>query len=149
MLIAFLGICCSAAATLGIAGELSVANSKYIGIAWEWPAGRNLESKILVYVREVSLAPTGLLGVQASPSLAGSLPQATNIVAYVATGPKDLQGQIISMRVPGEVAKGLLVGDKAAIALINGNKVGICLAATALTDSQAIGAWFEGWKCKS
>lgn len=116
-----------------------------IKIEWEWPAGRQLESKLLVKIIKISKASTGFLGIGASPSMANAIPEATDVVASVISGQENLIGKTISMRIPGIEASKLKVDQPAAIALVN-NNICICVSVSP-TNTQDVASWFNNWSC--
>lgn len=120
-------------------------SDQHIDIEWEWPAGRQLESKMLINVTQMSKASKGFLGMGASPSLANALPDATIVIGSVMSGSEQLIGKTISIRLPGVEAKKLKLGEPAAVALI-GSSVCICVAAKP-ADTGEVSAWFNGWNC--
>jgi len=120
-------------------------SDQIIEVKWEWPAGRQMETKILINVKKISKASRGFFGIGASPSLADAIPEATDVVATVIAGQENLIGKTISMRVPGVEANKLKVGEPAAVALVNSN-ISICVSA-APTDKGELDNWFNKWSC--
>lgn len=120
-------------------------SDQIIALQWEWPANRHLKTKVLVNVQKISKPSKGLLGIDDSPSLANTLPDAHDVKAIVISGMPDMVGKVISIRVPGVEARKLNEGTQAAIALINQN-TGICIAPvpSSVQNSQA---WLEQWNC--
>ena len=122
-------------------------SNQIIEIKWEWPAGRAIETKLLINVTKISKASKGFFGIGASPSMANTLPDATDVVASVASGPENLMGKTISIRIPGVEANKLKVGEHAALALVNSNTICVCVSAVP-TDTHEIESWFNKWNCK-
>lgn len=116
-------------------------------IPWEWPAGRQIESKLLVHIQKISKASKGILGIGASPSLANAIPDATDVAASIVAGPKSLIGLNLSMRLPGMEANKLKVGKHAVIGLAVGEIV--CVFASPEIDGQHPENWLSQWDCPS
>lgn len=132
-------------AAMAFFGGRTVMSAQIIKITWEWPAGRQLETKLLINIDKISKASTGFFGIRASPSMADAIPDATEVVATVISGQEDLVGKIISMRIPGVEAKKLKVGEPAAIALVD-NNISICVSA-APPNKHELENWFSTWNC--
>lgn len=100
-------------------------------------------------VKVVSTQPTsgGSLGILWSPSMADALPEATDMVGWVLIGPQALQGQQIRLRLPGIEARKLAVGQPAALGLIGGDHICICVAAAPVQEDAASRRWLDAWKC--
>lgn len=98
-----------------------------IELKWEWPAGRHIEAKMLIDVQKMSKASKGFFGIGASSSLANALPDATDVVGTVLTGPDRLMGKRISMRIPDVEAQKLKLGEHAGIGLVGGNTICVCV----------------------
>jgi len=120
-------------------------SDQIIEVKWEWPAGRQMETKILINVKKISKASTGFFGIGASPSLADAIPEATDVIATVIAGQENLIGKTISMRVPGVEADKLKVGGPAAVALVE-NTISICVSAVP-PDKGELDNWFNKWNC--
>ena len=116
-------------------------------LKWEWPAGRTMEAKLLAQVKEIKKASKGLFGSAAAPSNANALPEATDIVMEVTSGPVDLAGKTVTLRVPGMEAAKLRSGMPAAFGLVQGNSTCICVAAAPAGDVAELEKWFSGWSC--
>ena len=91
-------------------------------LKWEWPAGRAVETTVLVRVMRVSKSSKGLFGILGSPSLANALPDATDVVAVVDGGAKALGGKTILVQMPGVNAL-FAVGDEVELELIDHDKI--------------------------
>lgn len=126
-------------------GHVAMSNQD-IEIQWEWLAGRQIETKLLVEVKKISKASTGFFGIGASPSLANALSDATNVVATVVSGQENLNGKTISMRIPGVEANKLKAGHLGAVALIS-NNICVCVSATP-TDKYELEKWLSKWSCQ-
>jgi hypothetical protein len=132
-------------ATMAFFGGRLAMSDQDIEIKWEWPAGRQIETKLLINIKKISKASTGFFGIGASPSLANALPDATDVVASVIFGQENLIGKTISMRMPGVEANKLKVGEPAAVALVS-NNICICVSA-APRDTHDLEDWFQKWSC--
>lgn len=115
---------------------------------WEWPAGRQPGSKLLVKVGKVAKASRGFFGIGASPSMADALPEATDVTATVVAGPAALVGKSVSLRLPGMEAARLKAGELAAYGLVDEAGPCICVAAAPSQDAAAAGNWLSGWTCQ-
>lgn len=115
---------------------------------WEWPAGRPVETKLLVQIQSISKASGGFLGIRRSPSLADSLPDATEVAAAVVSGPEDFKAKTVSVRVPGMEAKTLKIGQHAALGLISGNAVCICIIGAPANNPDEVRSWFMETACQ-
>ncbi len=120
---------------------------KSIDIKWEWPATRSVESKMLVKIEKIDKASKGFFGIGASPSLAAALPDATDVLASVVSGPTHFVGKLLALQLPGMEAAKLKVGERAAIGLIENNTISICLAAVP-ADTADMATWLANWNCK-
>jgi len=123
-------------------------SNQTLEIKWEWPAGRQIETKLLADIKKISKASKGLFGIGASPSMANALPDATDVVASVVSGPENLVGKDLSMRIPGVEADKLKVGEHAAIGLVENNTIGICVSAAPTADTHALKDWLNRWNCE-
>jgi hypothetical protein len=56
-------------------------------------------------------------------------------------------GKTVSLRVPGAEANKLKAGEPAAIALVSGNSICVCVAAAPITETSALKRWLDGWNC--
>jgi hypothetical protein len=118
-------------------------------LAWQWPAGRPVETRLLVRLEKVDPVQRGLLGrIANSPSLTGSLPDPHVITGTVVYGPPAFQGHQVSLRAPGTEAVSLTVGEVAALGLIGEGRVCVCIvqAPDGTPGEQAV--WIESWSCE-
>ena len=118
-----------------------------IVLKWEWPAGRQVGSRVLVKVKSIKPAARGLFGIGASPSMADALPDATELVAEVEAGPDALQGRQVSLRLPGIEAKKLIVGSYAALGLVGSDQICICVDQAPTAKNDDARHWISSWKC--
>lgn len=134
-------------AMLALFGGSPAMSNQVIEIKWEWLAGRTIETKLLIDVTKISKVSKGVFGIGASPSIADTLPDATDVVASVVSGSERLIGKSISLRIPGVEANKLKVGEHAALALVNSNTICVCVSAVP-TNTQEIESWLNKWDCK-
>lgn len=125
----------------------STMADQLLEIKWEWAAGRQSDSKILVQIDKLSKPSKGFLGIGASPSLANSLPDATDVIATVIQGGEGLNGRTISIRLPGIEANKLEKNGKAGFALI-GSDVCICVASVPDAAIQKLDDFLDNMKCQ-
>jgi hypothetical protein len=130
-----------------VAGGSFAMGSKVPALKWEWPAGRPVETKLLVQVRSISKASKGFLGIGASPSFADSLPDATDIVATVVAGPSALVGSTVSLRVPGAEVKSLVQDRFAALGLVSDNTICTCIAEAPTNNLAEAQTWLRDKAC--
>lgn len=126
--------------------RLSMSN-QIIEVKWEWLSDRAIENKLLVKVEEVSKVSKGFFGIRASPSMADTLPEATDVIVSVVSGSEKLMGKTISVRMPGVEANKLKVGEYAAFALLNDDSICVCVSVVP-KDMGAVNNWLENWNCK-
>jgi hypothetical protein len=99
-------------------------------LAWQWPAGRSIDIRLLVRIERVAPIRRGLFGrIGNSPSLAGSLPDPHEILATVVSGPPAFQDHRVSLRAPGAETSGLIPGRVATLGIIEDGRVCICISA--------------------
>ncbi|WP_148268757.1 hypothetical protein [Azoarcus olearius] len=115
---------------------------------WEWPAGRQVETRLLVKVDKIAKASKGFLGIGASPSLADALPDATDVSVTVVAGPAPLAGKAAVLGMPGMEAAKLKAGALAGVGLIEGGALFVCVAAAPSQDAAAAQKWLESWRCE-
>ncbi|MBP7790633.1 MAG: hypothetical protein KA024_02285 [Zoogloea sp.] len=132
------------AALLGGCIDMS---SKAVELKWEWPAGRHIESKLLINVSSIKRLSSGPFGVKLSPSLADALPEATEIEATVVIGEKEWLGKAIRIKIPGMEASKLREGGGAVAGLIN-DSICICLSPTPNLSQDDLQSWFDNWVCR-
>ncbi|WP_288053585.1 hypothetical protein [Methylobacter sp.] len=142
------GFCMIFIATMAFSGGCSAMSTQPLEIKWEWPAGRQMETKLLINIKKISKASKGLFGIGASPSMANALPDATDVSASIESGQENLVGRELSIRIPGMEAQKLKVGEHAAIGLVEGNTIGICVSAAPTADKQELANWFNQWRCE-
>jgi hypothetical protein len=130
-----------------VTGGSFAMGSKVPALKWEWPAGRAVETKLLVQVRSISKASKGFLGIGASPSFADALPDATDIVASVVAGPAALLGSTVSLRVPGAEVKTLAQDRYAALGLVNNDTICTCIAAAPTDNLADAQTWLRDKAC--
>ena len=80
--------------------------------------------------------------------MADALPDATDLAVRVETGPEALQGKSLQLRVPGTEVANVKAGGLAALGLIEGDSVCICVAAAPTTDPEAVRNWLERVACR-
>jgi hypothetical protein len=134
------------AALLICTGSIAMSNQA-IELHWEWLAGRPMETKVLVKVDSIAKVSKGLFGMGASPSVASALPDPKDLEVSVISGPGQLVGQRLRLRLPGVEAGKLTVGAHAALGLITNNTVCSCVAAVPTTNPQEEVAWLAQWSC--
>jgi hypothetical protein len=117
-------------------------------LAWQWPAGRSIDIRLLVRIERVAAIRRGLFGrISNSPSLAGSLPDPHEILGTVTDGPPAFLGQRVSLRAPGAETIGLENGGFAAFGLLSGGDVCICIDSAPSVSNAERTAWLESWSC--
>lgn len=142
------GLLILAAPSAAISGGFSQMSAQTLALKWEWPAGRQVDSKILVKVGKIAKASKGFLGIGASPSLADALPDATDVTATVVAGPDALVGKTVTLGLPGMEAAKLKAGELAGFGLLANGALCICVAAAPSQDAAQAGTWLEGWSCR-
>ncbi|MCX7113496.1 MAG: hypothetical protein NTX45_26035 [Proteobacteria bacterium] len=133
---------------LALCGVTTAMANEYLKLKWEWPAGRQIETKILANVQGIEKVSKGFFGIGDSPSLADSLPDAKDVVVAVISGSEALVGQTLTLRVPGMEADKLKVGGHAALGLINNNSVCVCVSVVPVKNPDEIKTWFNQWICQ-
>lgn len=123
-------------------------SNQEIRLKWEWPAGRQIEAKVLVKVDDIAKVSKGLLGIGASPSLADALPDPRDVTVSVISGPQALTGRKLTLRLPAMESDKLKVDGHAAFGLIENNAVCVCVAAAPATNSEEEKTWFQQWSCR-
>ena len=123
--------------------------SDNIDLKWEWPAGRKIESRLLVRVESIAPASRGLFGIKASPSMADTLPDATDVVAVVEVGPESLAGRKTTLRLPGVEAKKLGAGTRAAFGLVELNRTCVCVEQVPPLNADEARRWIAAWQCRT
>ena len=120
-------------------------SNSVIECKWEWPAGRKVETKLLLRVEKIATASKGWFGMAASPSLA--LPEATDVQALVLVGPDTMQGKLLKLQMPGMEARKLGQGKLAAAGLLTGNAVVVCIASSPAQEIAPAQTWLTSWNC--
>lgn len=118
-----------------------------IELKWEWPAGRKVETKLLMRVENIALASKGFLGLGASPSIVAALPEATDVSAQVVLGPEAMLGKKISVRLPGLEARKLKKDQFAAVGLVAGNALAVCVEHVPVQELEPARSWLQQWNC--
>jgi len=121
--------------------------SSGIDLKWEWPAGRTIETGVLVLVERVRPAPKGLFGMRASPSMADALPDAMDVTVVVDEQSGVHAGRTVKVRLPGVEAQKLVPGGRAALGLIESGRVCACVQAAPAATIEELRRWISGWKC--
>jgi hypothetical protein len=134
------------AGTLAILGAIAMDRNNE-SLNWEWPAGRKLETRLLVRIVSIAPASRGIFGIAASPSLAQSLPDAQDVVAVVATASDSDQKRRVTVRLPGIEAKKLTVGGLGAFGLISSGRTCICVEQPPKPDFSDAQLWIASWQC--
>jgi hypothetical protein len=118
-------------------------------LAWQWPAGRSVETRLLVRLEKVDPVQRGLFGrIANSPSLTVSLPDPHVITGTVVHGPPAFQGQRVSLRAPGTETASLTVGEVAALGLIGEGHVCVCIVQAPDGTPGEQAEWLESWSCE-
>jgi hypothetical protein len=122
--------------------------SNTLDLKWEWPAGRPIESALLVRVESIQPASRGLFGMRASPSMADALPDATELKARVDEQSTRLAGQDLLIRLPGIEAQKLKAGQWAALGLVESGTVCACVAAAPTQSVEEARRWLATSPCR-
>lgn len=123
-------------------------SNQMIEVKWEWPAGRKIETKLLLRIEKIKPASKGLFNSLGSPSLANALPEATDISAKVLNGPEAMVGKIFDVQVPGLEARKLVAGEMAAIGLLQNMTVAICIDHAPKQNLEQNQQWLKQWSCQ-
>lgn len=121
--------------------------SSNLELKWEWPAGRAIETGILVRVDGIRPASKGLFGMRASPSMADALPDATDVTVVVDQEAAVHAGRKVRVRMPGIEARKLAAGEWAAFGLVESGGVCACVQAAPKHGLEELRRWIAGWKC--
>lgn len=114
---------------------------------WEWPAGRKLETRLLIRIVSIEPVSRGIFGIATSPSLAQSLPDAHDVIAVAVTASNSGQERKVTVRLPGIEAKKLKVGGLGALGLISSGRTCICVEQPPIPDSADAQVWIASWQC--
>lgn len=76
------------------------AMSADIELNWEWPAGRQIEQRILIKIDKMKEQGSGLFGIKTSPSFAASVPDPIVITGTVLNDDKLISGKSVSIIAP-------------------------------------------------
>lgn len=142
------GLLMLAAPSAAISGGFSQMSAHTLALKWEWPAGRQADSKVLVRIGKIAKASKGFFGIGASPSLADALPDATDVTATVVAGPDALAGKTVTLGLPGMEAARLKTGELAGFGLLADGALCICVAAAPSQDVAQAKNWLDGWTCR-
>ena len=123
-------------------------SNQTIELKWEWPAGRKIETKLLLRVEKIKPASKGLFGIGASPSLANALPEATDVSAQVLTGPDAMVGKTVEIQLPGLEARKLVKGEMAALGLLQNKALAVCIDHVPKQDMEPAQQWLQQWNCQ-
>ena len=121
--------------------------SSIVKIKWEWPAGRPIETRLLVRIESVQPTSPGLFGIKASPSMADALPDATVVTAVVDEQAVSRAGQKLQVTLPGVKAQKLKSGNWAVFGLIESGIVCTCVAAAPGSTAENARRWLPSSPC--
>jgi hypothetical protein len=76
------------------------AMSNYLELKWEWPANRDIESKVLVKIDSLEETSSGLFSIGKSPSIASNLPDPYTIKGTVLKSTSRFQEKTIQLIIP-------------------------------------------------
>ncbi|MGH9887935.1 MAG: hypothetical protein ACREBE_20550 [bacterium] len=126
-------------------GCRSMSGNK-LDLQWEWPAGRQAESRLLVQVDSIAKASKGVLEIGRSPSMANNLPDATDVTGTVTAGPEGFVNRTVRLRLPGVEAAKLVGGAPAGFGLVGESTV-VCVAPAPSRDPATNNKWLTDWSC--
>jgi len=117
---------------------------------WEWPADRTAEKFLLATVTSIEKQKTGLMGVNKSPSIADTLPDAHRITGTIIDGGKQFKKKYFSLLLPKVELGDVAVHDTVGLGIVE-NTICICISKVPDTakgrDRQM--QWLSSWRCQS
>lgn len=102
--------------------------SNYLELKWEWPANRDIESKVLVKIDSLEETSSGLFSIGKSPSLASNLPDPYTLKGTVLKSTSRFEEKSIQLIAPKLEIENIQPGKAAMLGLVDG-KTCICIVA--------------------
>ena len=115
---------------------------------WEWPANREVTTRLLATVQSIEKQKEGFFGVNKSPSIAANLPDAMELTGKIIDGNANYNGKTFTLVLPKVELGAVSPHDTVGLGLIGADTC-VCIEKAPAANSQTKPEeWLKSWNCK-
>jgi hypothetical protein len=127
------------------------SSTKHAELHWQWAEGRSPTQRVVVRLDHVASWTGGPFGIGKSPSMPTGFLDPVELRGTVLANEAGWNAKEITLVLPAEELPAARVGERVALAIVEGD-YNLCICAArvpAAQDATSLSAWLASWNCKT